>query len=270
VRLGVFLLTALVAVTACGSSGSNAQASVLTKVLQAGVLRVAVIVPSPGYAEKDAQGNYTGYEVDVANLLAKDLGVKTQFIETDNPGRVTTVQTGKADVAIATFTSNLTRMQVIDFTDPYEVAVQVLMAQASDPRTSLADFNKAGTKIAVATGGTQVQAVKTYLPLATEVPFPSPDDAIQAAISGQVDAAATGGTSIGPYMAANPGKLKEVQGTLGPPIYNGIGLAQGDFAWWHYLNSFVTTINNDGSSCAMYRKYFPGSSPGPMVTCFPS
>jgi polar amino acid transport system substrate-binding protein len=243
----------------------------LTSVISSGTLRIAIIVPSPGYAVKDASGNYTGYEADIANLLAKDLGVKAQFVETDNPGRVTTVQTGKADVAIATFTSNLDRMKVINFTDPIDIGVEVLMGSSSSALSNLSDFNKAGIKIAVATGGTQVQDVKTALPLATEVQFPSPDDAIQALVSGQVDAAATGNTTVGQYMAASPGKLKQIQGNLAPPVLNGIGLVQGDFTWWNYLNFFVHTINANGTSCTLWQKYFgAGTTPGSFATCLGS
>ena len=113
-----------------------------------------------------------------------------------------------------------------------------------------------------------MQTVKTQLPNATEVQFPSPDDAIQAVLSGQADAAATGYSTVGQYEEANPGKLQLVSGTLGTPGYNGIGLVQGDFTWWNYLNYFVNTINQNGTTCTLWQKYFgAGTTPGPFAVC---
>jgi polar amino acid transport system substrate-binding protein len=254
--------------TSSSSGGGQATTSVLNQVLSRGVLRVAIIVPAPGYATVASNGQYVGYEADIANLLATDLGVKIDFIQTDNTGRVTLVQTGKADVAIATFSQTFQRMDVINFTNPIDIGVQVLVTSAGNALTKVSQFNKSGMRIAVATGGTQVQTVSTQLPNATEVQFPSPDDAIQAVLSGQADAAATGYSTVGQYEAANPGKLQLVSGTLGTPVYNGIGLVQGDFTWWNYLNYFVNTINQNGTTCTLWQKYFgAGTTPGTFAVC---
>ena len=162
-RMALFTVLPVLLLTACsststsssssGGGGAQAGTSVLNQVLSRGVLRVAIIVPAPGYATVSANGQYVGYEADIANLLATDLGVKIDFIQTDNTGRVTLVQTGKADVAIATFTQTFQRMDVINFTNPIDIGVQVLVTSAGSALTKVSDFNKSGITIAVATGG---------------------------------------------------------------------------------------------------------------------
>jgi polar amino acid transport system substrate-binding protein len=249
---------------ACGSSATPTK-SVLAQVIERGTLRVAVIVPNPTFAEPDASGNLIGYEADIANLLGQSLGVKVEFIQTDAPGRVTLVQTGKADVAIATFTRNLERMKVINFTDPlFLESVVLITTPDKTDLNKISDFNKAGLKIAILTGGTQVEAVKSLLPNAEGVAFPGLDDLVQALLSGQVDAATTGNVGVGPLMKAHPGQLKPVEGNLSPPQDDGIGVVQGDFAWWNYVNTFVHQIHADGTTYTLWQKYLGEGSPGPF------
>ena len=260
-RLGALAFGALF-LAACTATTSTQSKSTLTQVIERGTLRVAIVVPNPGFAVADPTGNLVGYEADIANLLAKQLGVKIEWIQTDSPGRVTLVQTGKADMAIATFTRNLERMKVINFTDPILQEAVVLVTTPAHSESKIADFNKAGMKISVMTGGTQVEAVQAVLPLAEAVTFPSGDDALQALLSGQVDAATTGNVVVGQLIETYPGKIKAVEGSLTPPQDDGIGLPFGDFAWWNYVNTFVHNINADGTTWSLWQNYFAkGTSP---------
>ncbi len=262
--LSLLAVAAMLLVAGCGSTATQTK-SVLTEVLERGTLRVAIIVPNPGFAVPDSTGKLVGYEADIAELLAEALKVKIEYIYTDSAGRVTLVQTGKADIAIATFTRNLERMKTINFTDPLlqEAVVLVTTVDKTD-LNKVSDFNKAGIKVGVATGGTQVEAVKAVLPLAEGVPFPDGDSPLNALLAGQIDATTTGNVVVGQLMQDYPGKLKAVEGSLTPPQDDGIGLAFGDFAWWNYLNVFVHRINSDGTGYTLWRKYFGDSSAGPF------
>lgn len=264
-RLGALAFSAVLLVAACGSSTTTESKSVLTQVIERGTLRVAIVAPNPGFAVPDPNGNLIGYEADIANMLAKALGVKVEFIQTDLPGRVALVQTGKADMVIAQFTRNLERMKVINFSDPLFLETGVLITTPEHGENKVSDFNKAGLKISVATGGTQVEAVEAELPLAEAVSFPADADALQAVLSGQVDAVVWSNVLVGQTLEAYPGKLKVVDGSIGSLQEDGIGLPFGDFAWWNYVNTFIHQIHADGTTYTLWQKYLGGgTSPGPF------
>lgn len=263
-RGAALAISAALVLSACGSS-ATATKSILTQVLERGTLRVAIIVPNPGFAVADASGKLVGYDADIAELLAAALGVKIEYIQTDPPGRVTLVQTGKADVAIAGFTRNPERMKVINFTDPYyQESVVLITTPDHTAFNKVSDFNKPGIKVSVSAAATSVEAVASVLPQAEAVTFPSLDDTLNALLAGQVDAATTGNVSVGQLLNDYSGKLKAVEGGLTPPQDDGIGLALGDFAWWNYLNVFVHNINSDGTTYTLWQKYFGDTSPGPF------
>jgi len=258
--LGVALMAG-----ACGNSATTNTKSILADVLERGTLRVGTITGNAPFESLDANNQLVGYDIDIAKKLADSLGVKIEFIQTDVAGRVTVLQSGKADIVVGSFTRTPKRSQVISFTDPINLEYVGLLAAANRPETKAQDFNKAGVKIAVATGGTQSDAVASALPQATAVQVPGIADEVSAVTSGNADAAAVANTQIGDMMKANPGKFKIIEGSLTGFQEDCIGIPVGDFSWWLYVNQFVRDINNDGTTNTLYQQWFgQGTSPGPF------
>src|SRR4051794_36749084 len=116
-----FRRTALLALFALAiPSASFAQTSrILADVQQRGVLRIATLGGNPPYSVFRPDGQPDGYDVDIGRALAAALKVKPEFILVDSPGRITALQTGKADVAVASFTNTIERSTAIAFTRPY-------------------------------------------------------------------------------------------------------------------------------------------------------
>ena len=87
----------------------------LQGVLSRGTLRIAVLPSLPPYSRVLPTGEPEGYDIDIAKKLAEALKVKPEFVVTDIPGRVTSLQTRKVDVTIADFTRNVERSTTIAF-----------------------------------------------------------------------------------------------------------------------------------------------------------
>ena len=119
-KLAALLLVLLLALGATSAVAEGE--SHLQRVLDSGVLRVAMIPENPGWSVMDAEGNWVGYDVEVAKLLAQELGVELELIPTEGGNRVTMVQTDKCDVVISSFTPTLDRAKVITFSNPYGAA----------------------------------------------------------------------------------------------------------------------------------------------------
>src|SRR5262244_2323675 len=120
-RCGVALVLVMAALPT-GDRTAHAADSILTEILRRGTIRIATAVATRPLRFEDENGNLQGYEIDIANRLAKDLGVTIDWIKTKSVGRVAMLETKQADITIASLTPNLERLKTIGFTDPYATA----------------------------------------------------------------------------------------------------------------------------------------------------
>lgn len=100
----------------------------------------------------DANAMQTGFDIDAANLLAKDLGLKLVVVPVTGPTRVQFLRTNKVDLIMASFSITDERKKVIDFSEPYGVVPVVVggpeAAQIKGPQ------DLSGKAIAVTRGTT--------------------------------------------------------------------------------------------------------------------
>lgn len=122
-----FLLTLLLAALA----SSVLCARSLSEIKSSGVIRVGVYDAQPPFGKLE-DGVHRGFEVDMANEIAKDIfknGGKVEFISTAANQRIRYLQEDKVDMVIATITVTPEREKQIDFTTPYfSVNIGVLTA----------------------------------------------------------------------------------------------------------------------------------------------
>lgn len=260
----VLVLGAIAAGWLSSSFPALAADSILSDVLHRGSVRIAVTTGNEPRQFVDENGNLQGYDIDIANELAKQLGVKVEFIRTDVAGRVAMLQSHKADVTVATFTPTLDRLKTVAFTDAYTTDVLTLMTR-SDRKdlAALADFDKPAIKIALGRGSTAAKALAKYVPKATIVELPGLADIVQAIDAGQVDATCSNDGLVSWTVKKSGGKYR-VAVALGAPEDDSIGLPQGDFVWWMWLNQFVHQINEDGTNYRLWVQWF-GTDPPSFV-----
>ena len=98
---------------------SHARADVLADIQKAGTLRVAVPQDFPPFGSVGTDLKPRGYDIDMAALIAKELGVKIELIPVTSTNRIPYLTTGKADLVISSLGKNPDREKVIDFSDAY-------------------------------------------------------------------------------------------------------------------------------------------------------
>ena len=76
------------------------QRDILKEVLARGTIRIATTSDLPPYSMLGANGQLEGYDVEMGKMIAEELGVKPEFLIVDAAGRITSLQTGKADITI--------------------------------------------------------------------------------------------------------------------------------------------------------------------------
>lgn len=127
----------VMAVAATGWLTSVAQADTLEDVKKKGTLIVGVKADYPPYGYRDPSGQIVGLEVDLANDIAKRLGVKLQLEPVVASNRMQFVQQGKIDLMIATMSVNEERKKAVGIVEPYYYAsgVAILAAKSANIKT---------------------------------------------------------------------------------------------------------------------------------------
>ena len=151
-------------------------ASVLNEILSDGVLKVGTTGDWNPMTMKDtATNSYTGYDIDVMTELAKDLGVKVEFVPTDWKTLVSGVTSGKYHMTGSASISS-GRAKAAGYSNSYFslATVPLTLKKNADKFTDWADLDKASVTVAATLGTTQEKQVKHCL-LYTS---PSPRDGL--------------------------------------------------------------------------------------------
>ena len=164
-RIVTIILTAVLALAlaACGSKSSDGSTTgtvyrTLDQIKEDGTINIGVFSDKNPFGYVDENGDYQGYDVYFAARLAKDLGVKVNYVSTEAANRIEYLQTGKVDVILANFTVTEERAEEVDFALPYmNVALGVVSPDANVIK-SLDDW-KAEDEMIVISGTT----AETYL-----------------------------------------------------------------------------------------------------------
>ena len=101
--------------------------STLEQIVEKNRIRVGFSTFVP-WAMKDKQGGYTGYEIEVARQLAKDMGVEIDFVPTKWSGIIPALLTGKFDIIIGGMGITPERNLKVNFTNPYDFTGMSLVA----------------------------------------------------------------------------------------------------------------------------------------------
>lgn len=136
-----------------------AHADQLDTIMAAKKIRVAIDMAVPPYSMKDDKLKLIGSDVETAELLAKDLGLELEFVPTVLSNRVPFLQTGKADIVVASLSVTPEREKVIDFSVPY---AQILAVVAGPKGVQINGFDDLkGKRVATTRGSNNDKVVTT-------------------------------------------------------------------------------------------------------------
>ena len=223
------------------------QESTLEKIVKRGVLRVGMSTFVP-WAMKDKTGKLIGFEIDVATRLAKDMGVKVEFIPTKWSGIIPALITGKFDVIIGGMGIRPARNLKVNFSIPYDFTGMSMVAhkKLAAGFKSLEDFNRPDVVIAARLGSTAVTAVDQFMPKAEKRLFDDQSQAYQELLNGKAHAV-VGSAPRPAYEALEyPDRLfLPLKGVFtSEPI--GFAVKKGDFDTMNYFNSWITVVRAEG------------------------
>ncbi len=236
-----------------GGFEAAAESSTLKTVLERGTLKVGDCLSFAPFGFKNEDGDPEGYDVDIAELLAADLGVELEVIDTTSANRIPNLQTDKVDVVFCNFTRNGERAREIEFTDPYVVASQALLVQKGSGIANVQDLP--GRTVATVKGSTNADVLDDLgIDVQTDE-YDTSQAAILAVQQGQADTMIEDSNFLAYQAKLNP-ELEVTSDALVPLEYNAFGVKLGDQVWLNYLNQFLFRLNASGTNKALYNEWF--------------
>ncbi|MGE4551506.1 MAG: transporter substrate-binding domain-containing protein [Desulfovibrionaceae bacterium] len=234
-----------------------AASSALEQVLQRGALRVGFSTFVP-WAMKDKDGDFIGFEIDVARQLAQDMGVTPQFVPTKWDGILPALLTGKFDIIIGGMGVLPERNLKANFSIPYEYSGMSIVAnkQAAPGLRSLQDCNRPDVVVAVRLGTTAEKAAREHLPKATLRQFSDEAQTIQELLTGRAQALVASAPLPEQTAAKYPAQL--YLPLDGPFTREPIGFAvrKGDPDFLNFLDNWIRVKTDQGWLKARYDYWF--------------
>ncbi len=216
-------------------------ASALQDILNNGVLKVGTTGDWNPMSIKDpATNSYKGYDIDIMTELAKDLGVKVEFIATDWKTLVNGVIAGKYHMTGSASISPA-RMKAAGFSESY-IAVEIMPFTTSDKLDRFDGWdsiNKADVKVAATLGTTFEKFVKQWFPDSQIKAIEAPALQHQEVLSGRSDVFITSNIEGATLMKKFP-KIKPVSvDAPRAPSPIAMLLPQDDQVWINYVNNWI-------------------------------
>jgi len=214
-----------------------------------GKVTVGIKFDQPGLGQKNPDGSFSGFDVEVAKYVASKLGVPEggiTFVESKSAEREGFIDRGEVDYIVATYSITDARKEKVNFAGPYFVAAQDLLVK-SDSTDITGPEAMAGKILCSVTGSTSAQKVKdNYAADVALQEYGTYTECVEALRSGAVDAVTTDNVILAGYAAQYPGELKVVGKGFSTENY-GIGLKKGDTAGTASINAAIAAMIADGS-----------------------
>ncbi|GAA4658639.1 ABC transporter substrate-binding protein [Arthrobacter cryoconiti] len=253
-------LATVLTLTACGGASSASSEANPFGLIQSGTIRVASLGDAKPYTFTDAQGTFTGFDVELFKDVAHRAGVdNVVFTGQDFSGLLSAVANGQFDVGVAAIGITSERKATVDFSDGYLAGYLTVITTKKSGITNANGLD--GKRLGVVQGTLQeAYAVKNF-PAANLVRFPDNNTAISALNSGTVDAHFLDYENAKAY--AEQFGLVSAADIPSFDAPAGFAVAKNNPAFLDALNKGLKAAMEDGTWKKLYQKWFPGS---PMPT----
>jgi polar amino acid transport system substrate-binding protein len=227
---------------------------VLDEILYGGVVKIAVPKDFPPFGSMGSGGKLEGYDIDVANLIAKELGVRLELVPVASNDRLSLLLAKRVHLVVAGLGVSAERAKAIAFSSPYAPFFSTIAGTADIKAKSLADLQ--GKKVAVTRDTLEDRELTRSAPRGVEiVRFPDNQATIQAFLSGQTDLIATGNVVAASIAKSHPDKKIESKFVIRESPAS-IGVRRGDSELLHWINVFVYEKKLSGDLDRLARKWF--------------
>ncbi|MGN8875369.1 ABC transporter substrate-binding protein [Pseudoflavonifractor sp. HCP28S3_F10] len=256
--LGMAAALSLTLLAGCGSGtaaqpsspAASAPAGSAVSTVEAGKLHMSTNAAFPPYEMVADDGSFEGIDVEVAGAIAEKLGLELVVDDMDFDAALLAAQNGQSDIVMAGVSVTDERKQVMEFSDTYTTAVQVIIV----PEGSDVTVDNLGEKMI----GTQ-RGTTGYIYCSDDygedhvTAYDNGATAVQALLGGQVDCVVIDSAPAQEFVKANPGLT--ILDTEYVTEEYAIGMAKGNTELLDAVNGALKTLIDDGTVQSIIDKY---------------
>ena len=240
------------------STNEDVSTSATAMTATEGVLVMATNAAFPPYEYVEG-GNFVGIDVEIAGKIAEKLGMTLEIKDIEFGSIIGGVQTGKFDMGMAGMTVNAERLESVNFSTSYATGIQVVIVAEGSDITSLDDLKADGS---MKYGVQQDTTGDIYASDTVEnggygadnvIRYKTGADAVQALVSGKVDAVIIDNEPAKSFVAANNG-LKILDAEWAVEDY-AICMAKENTQLLNAVNKALSELKADGTIDAIVAKY---------------
>ena len=221
-----------------------------------GEIVVGTKFDQPGLGLKNPDGTMSGFDVDVAKYVAKELGYNEDQIEwKESPSsqRETLIGNDQVKYIVATYSITDKRKEKVDFAGPYLITGQSLLVAAANTDITGPESLQDNKKLCSVTGSTPAQNVKDKYPGVQLQQYDTYSACVEALKNGAIDAVTTDEVILAGYAAQSPGTFK-IGGEPFSEERLGIGLKKGDSELRTKINDALEKMESEGAWKAAFDK----------------
>ena len=249
------------AVIGLGGIANAEEKSKLDEVLARGYVKVGVTSETPPFGFINEKGELTGFDVDVARLIAKGLfndATKIEFVKQGFAARWANTQSGKIDFGVQVTTVYPERALKVAFTRPYIDSGIAIVARKDLGVTSISELNKSDYTAAILTNPQSKERHDRYFPNAKSSVFDSGAAQLTAVRTGraqflQIDLPVAG------WYTTQYDDVVVLPELITDRTFNAVFLRKNDFQWWLTLDTIVATMRGGArfsDYADVYEKWF--------------
>ncbi len=236
---------------------NNANAdSTLQKVLNSNELRVGTTGDWDPMSIKDPVTNkYKGFDIDVMNELAKDMGVKVKFVPTDWKTIVSGITANRYDISTSV-TKTPKRAEVAGFTITYYKygTVPLVLKKNLKKFSTWDSLNNKNVTIATTLGTSQEEKAKEFFPKSKLKSVEAPARDFQEVLAGRADGNITSSTEANKLVIKYP-QLAIVPDGEKNPAFLAMMVAKNDKVWNDYVSKWIKNKKASGFFKTLLAKY---------------
>lgn len=246
------LATVLVlAMTACVFAGCGKKEAEGYTVKE-GVLTMATNAYFPPYEYYEGS-EIVGIDAEIAEAVAKELGLELKIEDMEFDSIITAVQAGKADIGLAGMTVTDERLEFVNFSETYATGVQVVIVKEDSTIATLDDLKEKKIGVQLSTTG-DIYATDEFGDDYVEQ-YNKGNDAVMALVSGKVDAVIIDNEPAKSFVAANEG-LKILETEYAVEDY-AAAMNKDNEELLEKFNDALTKLIDDGTVAEIVEKYIP-------------
>lgn len=250
-----FLLSSLLLLLAASLTTPSFSANLLDEIKARGAIRVGLEGTYPPFNYQDESGKLTGFEVELAQALARELGVSAEFQPTKWDGLLAALESRRLDVVINQVTISDERQKKYDFSSPYTVSGIQALTRKADGDSIGTPADLAGKKVGVGLGTNYEQWLKENVPQADIRTYDDDPTKLQDLSVGRIDAALVDRLAAFEIVRKTGDRLA-VAGDAFARQESGIALRKGNPELLAAIDQALTKLKADGTLSRLSEKWF--------------